>query len=65
MMSFETCPRCAHDKSVDFDYMNPMVLSGDDREMQCDMCNGSFLSVQDELLLELARDQRWAMYDGY
>lgn len=67
MMCFEICPRCVHvhefpmNRSEQFpieSIVKSMVLSGDDKEMQCCVCNYSFKLINCEAILELARHQR-------
>lgn len=57
-MNFETCPRCCHAKAGAMERLKPMVLSGDDLEMQCGVCNRSFKLPDCEAIRELARRQR-------
>lgn len=56
MMNLETCLYCSQRIGLFPEQMKPMVLSGDDREMQCDICNHSFKLPDCEVLVELARD---------
>lgn len=58
MRVFEICPWCAGRGNALYEGLQPMVLSGDDKEMQCDVCNRSWKLHQSEALLELARQQR-------
>jgi len=64
MMNFETCPRCSQIHKLPPERMKPMVLSGDDMEMQCDVCNNSFKLPNCESIRELARHQRDVRYDS-
>lgn len=58
MMLFEMCSFCnAYRRD-----MKPMILSGDDKEMQCDVCNESFKLPDCETVRELARQQRGKRY---
>jgi len=70
MMNFETCPLCSQNRSFSIDQLKPMILSGDDKEMQCDLCNNvdsigivrSFKLPDCEIIVELARHQREKRY---
>jgi hypothetical protein len=59
---FEICPFCFQRRAALLEDLKSMVLSGDDKEMQCDVCNNSFKLHQTEELLELARRQREKRY---
>ncbi len=59
MMLFEMCPSCNMLRS---DRMKSMILSGDDREMQCDVCNKSFKLPDCEAVRKTARKQRSKRY---
>ena len=63
LLSFEMCPRCCGLHRLPTERLKPMVLSGDDREMQCDVCNHSFKLPDCESIRELARHQRDVRYD--
>ena len=63
MRAFEMCPWCAGRGDALYEDLKPMVLSGDDKEMQCDVCNRSWKLHQTEALLELARQQRMQRYE--
>lgn len=63
MLLFEICPRCAQTWELDITRLIPMVLCGDDKEMQCDRCNNSFKLHQSEELLVLARQARDKKYE--
>lgn len=58
MMNFETCRICSHICKLMPEQMKPMVLSGDDTKMQCDVCNNSFKLPDCEAVREMARHQR-------
>ena len=58
MRLFEYCPFCSQVWQQEIERAKPMVLSGDDKEMQCDVCNRGWKLHQSEALLELARQQR-------
>jgi len=62
MKLFEICPFCSQRRAALLEDLKPMVLSGDDKEMQCDTCNRSWKLRQSEALLELARQQRVQKY---
>lgn len=62
MMAFEICPKCSQIRKLSPDKLKPMVLSGDDSEMQCDVCNSSFPVPDCESIIELARQQRCRRY---
>lgn len=62
MLNFEACPRCCHIFNLERHQLKPMVLSGDDREMQCDICNKSFKLSDSEALRDIARQQRRKKY---
>lgn len=64
MMCFEMCPRCSQRNRLMPELMKPMVLSDDNREMQCDVCDHSFKLPDCEQLRELARRQRGRRYNG-
>lgn len=55
---FEMCPCCCHRYRLESDSLKPMVLSGDDKKMQCGVCNASFKLPDSALVLEMARRQR-------
>ena len=61
MLAFELCPICKN-RDHDIDQLKPMILSGDDRMMQCDTCNREFSVWQAESLLCLARQRREKRY---
>ncbi len=66
MMLFEICPNCNMNQPIT-KYgkqreLKPMVLSGDDREMQCDVCNKSFKLPDCQAVKETARKQRGIRY---
>jgi hypothetical protein len=63
MMAFEMCPRCSQIHKLSPERMKPMVLSGDNSEMQCDVCGHSFKLLDCEDIRELARHQRDVRYD--
>lgn len=62
MISLETCPRCSQFYQLLPEKMKPMVLSGCENEMQCDVCNKSFKLPDCEALRETARQQREIRY---
>ncbi len=62
MMAFEMCSYCIHISGLEPEQMKPMVLSGCDSEMQCDVCNKSFKLPGCEGVVELARHQRDKKY---
>lgn len=62
MMNFETCPLCSQNKLFSVELLKPMVLSGDDKEMQCDVCSKSFKLPDCEIVKEMARHQREIRY---
>ena len=62
MLCFEMCPRCCHVHQLSPERLKPMVLSGDDKEMQCDVCNHSFKLPDSESVIEMARQQRAERY---
>lgn len=62
MMNFEACPYCSQGDGRTPEQMKSMVLSGDDREMQCDICNKSFKLPDSEALRKIARRQRDQRY---
>ncbi|MCK5613409.1 hypothetical protein KAR91_66680 [Candidatus Pacearchaeota archaeon] len=59
MMCFETCTNC---NMWHPDHMKPMVLCGQDKEMQCGVCGHSFKLPDCEAIVELARKQRDKKY---
>jgi len=64
LLSFEMCPWCCHVHKLPLEWLRPMVLSGDDFKMQCDVCNHSFKLPDCESIWELARHQRDVRYDS-
>lgn len=64
LQCFEVCPFCCHRYGLEYTSLKPMVLSGDDKQMQCGMCNASFKVPDSALVLEMARRQREAHYDN-
>lgn len=64
MLLIEMCPRCCQLYELDPDHLKSMVLSGDDNEMQCDVCNASFKLPDCEASREIARQQRKERYDS-
>lgn len=62
---FEICPNCSQILRLSPEQLKPMVLSGDDKEMQCDVCNHSFKLPDCKPLKELARRQRTERYGCY
>jgi len=62
LVNFEICPYCSQISRLSPEFMKPMVLSGDDKFMQCDICNSSFELPDCESLLEEARQQRYNRY---
>jgi len=73
LLCFETCPRCVHVHRLPISrskywpieqILEPMVLSGDDREMQCSVCNHSFKLPDCEAVRDMARHRRGVKYDG-
>ncbi|KKN91128.1 hypothetical protein LCGC14_0219930 [marine sediment metagenome] len=58
MMNFETCRICSQRHNLTPEQMKPMVLSGCETEIQCDVCNHSFKLPNCEAIVELARHQR-------
>lgn len=63
MMCFEMCPRCCQVHRLELDQLKPMVLSGCENEMQCDVCSTSFKLPDCEGVREMARRQREIRYD--
>lgn len=63
MRVFEICPWCTGRGNALYEDLQPMVLSGDDKEMQCNVCGRSWKLHQSETLLELARQQRVRRYE--
>ena len=64
MMAFELCPRCCHVHRLSIEKLKPMVLSGDNASMQCDVCGNNFKLPDCESLRELARHKRDVRYDS-
>lgn len=62
MTNLEMCPLCSQGLRPTSDRMKPMVLSGDDKEMQCDICNHSFKLPESETLRRVARLKRSYRY---
>lgn len=62
MFCFEICIRCSQFYLLLPEQMKPMVLSGDDKEMQCDVCNRSFKLPDCDAVIEIARYQRSKRY---
>jgi len=67
MLCFETCPRCVYIYQLPISrsehwpieqILEPMVLSGDDSEMQCNVCFHSFKLPDCEGIREMARHHR-------
>lgn len=58
MFCFETCPYCSQRGKVEFERLVSMVLSRDDREMQCGTCNQSFKLPDSEVIRKIARQQK-------
>lgn len=63
MMNFEMCPRCCHIHQLPVERLKPMVLSGCETQMQCDVCNNSFKLRDCKAIIELARHQREKRYE--
>ena len=53
---------CSGRLSTDIEHLKPMVLSGDDKEMQCGICGHSFKLPDCEGIKEVARRQRVKRY---
>lgn len=62
MINLEICPYCSHTLRLEPHQLQPMVLSGDGKWMQCDVCNHSFELPDCESLREVARQQRGSRY---
>lgn len=62
MLLFETCPRCSQLHALTPDELKPMILSGDGKEMQCDICNHSFKLPDSKGVLNMAIQQRSKRY---
>ena len=62
MLNFEMCVKCSQNEDLNYNDLKPMVLSGDDKEMQCGVCNHSFKLPDCEAIKELAREQRGKYY---
>ena len=43
MFLFEICPQCSQIHKLTLERMRPMVLSGNDKKMQCGVCGHSYL----------------------
>lgn len=56
MMLFEICPQCSQIHRLTPEQMSPMVLSADDREMQCGVCGHSY--PLREVLIRTAKERR-------
>ena len=59
---FEMCPRCCHIHELPIERLKPMVLSGDDKKMQCSVCNHEVVLPDCEAIRESARRQREIKY---
>jgi hypothetical protein len=57
------CPICSWVYGLLPEQLKPMVLSGDDKSMQCGVCNRSFKLPDCEVIVEMARHQRDKRYD--
>lgn len=55
MRVFEICPWCSQRGNELYEDLKPMVLSGDDKEMQCNVCKRSWKLPDSEALLESAK----------
>jgi hypothetical protein len=64
LLCFETCPRCSQFFQIDDCKLKPMTLSGDDKSMQCSVCDKTFKLPDSESVREMARRQREARYDS-
>lgn len=64
MMNFEICLYCSQDGRTPYEQLKPMVLSGDDKRMQCDVCNNSLKLRDCKVIIELARHQREKRYES-
>lgn len=62
MLCFETCPICSGSFSTNIEHLKPMVLSGDDKEMQCVICGHKFILPDCEDIKKVARRQREKRY---
>lgn len=62
LLAFETCPWCSGIGALDIEEQIPMVLSGDNCEMQCGSCNRSFRLPDCEDIRNVARHQRAVRY---
>lgn len=60
LLNFEMCRICSQKHGLTPEQMKPMVLSGDDKEMQCSVCGNSFKLPDSETVREMARRQREA-----
>ncbi len=65
MLCFEACPRCCQIHRLEPDLLEPMVLSGDNKEMRCDVCDNSFKLPDCDAIIETARQQRDGTYGHY
>lgn len=63
MIAWEMCPFCSFGVGLLTEQLKPMVLSGDDKYMQCGVCNKSFRLPDCEAIREMARHQRDKRYD--
>lgn len=63
MISFEVCPFC-NGREGHVDKLKPMVLCGNDTEMQCDICKGIYKLPDCEAIKEIARIKRRERYEG-
>lgn len=61
---FEICPRCCHVYQLPIERLKPMVLSGDNKKMQCGVCNHEFVLPDCEVIKETARRQREIIHGG-
>lgn len=57
------CPQCTQIHKLSPERLKPMVLSSNNQEMQCDVCNHSFKLPDSELIIETARRQREDMHN--
>ncbi len=64
MMNFENCRFCCHRHRLPVERLKPMVLSGDDCEMQCDVCGNSSKLPDCGAVREIARQQREKRYNA-
>lgn len=66
MLAIELCPFCSEKGSLDIKKLKPMVLSENDKEMHCSVCNQSFPLSPDypDSLVRLAMKRREDKHNG-